>query len=228
MVWHELRQTRATAIHLPCQRAYNPPPTWNHQDSNNMVTASTVCDREIHQLHITEGRGRFHQASSRVSSPSSQRNERQGEVIERLILCWQLDTPISMSLSILCWMYLYPFDRGPCVPCNPVSEHQNAARKVPCHYTSHSHSAPIPVPMLMSYSQQCNQLTTSHHTSTDTLTTISPKTVLTTISLYDTCLSLHSHPLVFSNNGKLAPRHHPSSFPAIFFAIFTSLSIGNS
>lgn len=36
------------------------------------------------------------------------------------------------------------------------------------------------------------------------------------------------HPLLASNNGNDAPRHQPSSFPAIFFAIFTSRSIGSS
>lgn len=45
---------------------------------------------------------------------------------------------------------------------------------------------------------------------------------------YATSLTLQLHPESASNNGKLAPKHQPNSFPLIFFAILTSLSIGNS
>ena len=46
--------------------------------------------------------------------------------------------------------------------------------------------------------------------------------------LYETCDTLHFQPEVWLSKGKLAPKHHPSSLPLIFFAILTSLSIGIS
>lgn len=45
---------------------------------------------------------------------------------------------------------------------------------------------------------------------------------------YATWEILQLHPLSCESRGKLAPKHHPNSFPLIFFAIFTSRSIGIS